>query len=338
MTDQSESNQKKNLPFYIWIVIPVLLSGFIYLSMKLDSTSSTRNKVAEGETEKASSKTSGKKNQAGEKDDLFQTALSLKSQDALRALGYFNQISADSPHYSEALKHAAHIYFLAGDYSAAETKLLEVNKQVPDDPLVLLSLAELHIKKSDYKRALQYATRSSELLPERVETYLLIADIQDELDHPEKMISLLKRVLEFDSQNQAAHLNLLYAYHYTGEYESARREAEWCLSHGSKTVFVYQTLAKIEIDQGHTELAAELIQKAIALDPDNMESLIIQADLLLYKKKSAEAYKTLKRIYDENQNNIRYIGALARVAARNGDVKTAKALHEKLAEYHRQRK
>lgn len=318
MIDQSKSN-RKSLPWIIWLIVPLLLAGFVFLATKIDSGSSRQNDVAE-------------------EDELFQTAVSLKSQNAQRALEYFNQIPADSPHYRDALKHAAHISYLTENYQEAEHKLRELNKLVPDDPLVLLSLAELYFKTSDYRQALQYAQRSSEKLPERVETYLLIAEIQDELDHPEKMIPALKRAVELDPQNQQAHLNLLYAYHYAGEHELARREAEWCLEHDSRTIFVYQTLAKIEIDQGHSDKAMQMIQKAIRLDSDNLESRIIEADLLLYEKKAAEAYQKLKGIYAKNQNDIRYIGALARVAARNGDIKTAKTLHEKLAEYHHQKK
>lgn len=338
MIDQMESNQKKKLPWIIWVMIPLLISGFVFLAIKLDSNSTKHNLLSDENQKGTPTAYPNQQADLEEGTKRFQLAVSLKSQDAERALNLFNRISADSAHFRDALKQAAHIYYLSGRFQKAETKLLELNKLVPNDPLVLLALAELYFKTSDHNQALKYAQLSAEKLPDRVETYLLIAEIQDELDHPEKMIPALKQAVELDPHNRQAHLNLLYAYHYAGQHELARREAQWCLEQGNKTVFVYQTLAKIEIDQGQFDKATEMIQKAIVLDSENLESRIIEADLLLYAKKGPEAYQRLKSIYAENQNDIRYIGALARVAARNGDVKTAKALHKKLAEYHRQQK
>jgi len=338
MTGQSEPSQKTHLAWAGWILVPLMLSGFVYLAMKLDSGSSNQSNLSHEKKGTATSQTKGSPSAVDQNETIYQTAVSLQSQNSQQALEYFNRIPVGTPRYQDALKHAAQIYYLSGRYQEAKSKLLELNNQVPDDPLVQLSLAELFFKTGEIQQALLYAQRSSEALPARIETHLLIAEIQDELDQPEKMIPELKRVLELDPQNQQAHLNLLYAYHYAGEYEFARKEAEWCLENETKTIFVYQTLAKIDIEQGHTDQAAKLIQTAIAMDATDVENRIIEADLLLFEKKAAEAYEKLKRIYPENQNNIRYIGTLARVAARSGDVKTAKELHQKLAEYHRQRK
>lgn len=338
MTGQSEPSPKTHLSWAGWILVPLILSGFVYLAMKLDSGSSNQNNLSLEKQGTASSHTKSSPSTVDQQETLYQTAVSLQSRNLQQALEIFNRIPVGTPRYEDALKHAAQIYYQSGQYQEAKSRLLELNNRVSDDPLVQLSLAELFFKTGEFQQALLYAQRSSKALPERIETHLLIAEIQDELDQPEKMIPELKRVLELDPQNQQAHLNLLYAYHYAGEYEFARKEAEWCLEHEIKTSFVYQTLAKIEIEQGHTDQAAKLIQTAIIMDATDVENRIIEADLLLFEKKAAEAYEKLKRIYPENQNNIRYIGALARVAARNGDVKTAKQLHQKLADYHRQRK
>ncbi|GEM_PF-3576447 len=338
MTGQTEPSQKINQAGAVWILVPLLLSGFVYLAMKLDPGSSNQSNLSHEKQGIATRQTKGRSSAVDQNEALYQTATSLQSQNSQQALEYFNRIPVGTARYQDALKHAAQIYYLSGQYQEAKSKLLKLNNQVSDDPLVQLSLAELFFKTGEFKQALLYARRSSKALPERIETHLLIAEIQDELDQPEKMIPELKHVLELDPQNQQAHLNLLYAYHYAGEYEFARKEAKWCLENEIKTIFVYQTLAKIEIDQGHFDQAAKLIQIAIAMDTTDMENRIIEADLLLFEKKAAEAYEKLKRIYPENQYNIRYIGALARVAARSGDVKTAKKLHQKLAEYHRQRK
>ena len=200
----------------------------------------------------------------------------------------------------------------------------------PDDHLVQLSLAELYFRQEQYDSALQHAQRCAELQPNRVQSHLLIADVQDELDQLFEMISSLERALVLDPVLYDAHATMGYAALHTGDLKRAETEARWCLQRRRDDHYPYWILAAVARDEGRMKLAEQRLQAALKLAPDDLECRLLEADLLLFRRESQRAYERLKPLHQRYSEKIRYLGALARAAVATGWKDEAVRLQQKI--------
>lgn len=261
-------------------------------------------------------------------DVRYRLAVLLKKTDAETALIHFRQIPPDSDHYLAAARHIAQICILAGRNDEAEHALKVLEQADPDDHAVQLSLAELYFHWGKQEQARVHALRAIELNPNRVQTYLLLAEILDELRRPSEMIAPLKQAIELDPDQYQAHLNLAYAYQASGLLTEAQREAHWCLERKPDEFFARRTLALAARDEGRLDAAQREVAEALKLKPDDIECRILEADLLMYRHQPEEAYQRLKPLYAKHQDSYRYLGSLARAAAASGRMDEARTLHE----------
>jgi predicted Zn-dependent protease len=239
----------------------------------------------------------------------------LKSTDARRAIGLLEDVPPEAPEYPAAQRHIAEIALIAGDDSRSEQALLVLLRKSADDYAVRLSLAELYHRQKKPKDALPHALRCAELKPDRIQTWLLIAEIYDDQGHPNEMISPLRRALVIDPQLLEAHLNLSYALVWSGATSEGRQEAEWCLARDSANVAARRLLALCERDDGHPEEALVEIRRALESAPDDLECRLVEAQILLFLRRGDEALLRLKPLLPKYANERRLQNLAARAAA-----------------------
>ena len=250
--------------------------------------------------------------------------------DPVEAVEHLQLIAPGDASYEDALRQTALICLQTDRTEEAEEALLRLEASRPDDYPVQLSLAELYFHQKDFKSALPRAVHASTLQPSRAETWLLVAEIRDELRQKPEMIVPLQKAIELNPELYEAHLNLAYAYHAAGQLTEAANEARWCLTRNSKEAFAYRILASVARGEGRLDDAWAEIRKAMKLAPRDVDCRILEADLLLYDRKPDEAYRRLKEIYDEQRETYRYLGSLARAAAASGHIDEARQLHQSL--------
>lgn len=256
-----------------------------------------------------------------------------KPTDAETALRLFTQIPVEAPEYLPAVRHVAQICLAAGRDEEAEAALKLLAKKDANDHVVQLSLAELYFRQQRYEAALRHAQRCADLLPDRAQTYLLIADIRDELDQLPEMISSLERALELDPDLYEAHAMLSYAALHKADFKRAEAEARWCLQHRHDDHYPYWVLAAVARDEGRPELAEERLQAGLKLAPDDLNCRLLEADLLLFRRESQRAYERLKPLRQQYGENVQYLGALARAAVAAGHRDEALRLQQDIQRY-----
>lgn len=239
----------------------------------------------------------------------------VKSTDARRAVALLEAVPPAAPEYLAAQRHIADITLSVGDDPRAQQALLVLLRNAPDDYAVRLSLAELYYRQKRPKEALPQALRCAELKPDRAQTWLLIADIYDDLGHPNEMIVPLHRALELDPQLAAAHLNLCYALVWSGATAEGRQEAEWCLARDPAGVAARRLLAMCERDEGRPEEALVEIRRALQSAPDDLECRIVEAQLLLFLHRGNEAQRRLQPLLARHPDDRRLQTLAARAAA-----------------------
>ena len=256
----------------------------------------------------------------------------LRDSDPLEALDYLNRIPGNDPHRLTAVKQIAVLCIFLERTAEAETALLELLADDSDNLGAQLSLAELYFQGQKPESALPHALEAARLAPERAETFLLLAEIHDELKDPVQMIEPLQTAIAIAPNLYVAHLNLAYAFHKTGHADEAELQARWCLQRDPADVAALRILASAERDLGRLDDAEQHLMQALQIAPEDLDCRILEADLLLYHRKPQQAYERLKQLSDAHSRTVRFIGALARAAASSGNRDEARRLFAGLSE------
>lgn len=244
------------------------------------------------------------------------------------ALDILGQIPRSDPKRIAAMQQIAIIQIVAGRTTDAEKALQEVVAAEPENMGAQLSLAELYFQKKDPEAALPHAIEAARLAPARAQSFLLVAEIYDDLHNYAAMIEPLQAAIDINPDYYEARLNLAYAFYRTGKLEPAETQAKWCHDANPRDVSPLRILATIARDQGHFADAEGLLTIALQIQPQEVDCRILEADLLLYKRQPQEAYERLKGIFDAQRNTVRYLGALARAAASAGERDEARKLYQ----------
>lgn len=252
----------------------------------------------------------------------------LRSDAPEEAIAILKEIPASAPERTAALQQLAIIHLVTNHYEAARTVLQEFVARVPKNLGGQLSLAEVEFNLGNPDAALPHALAAARLAPDRPQTFVLIADIQDERQDYPAMIEPLERALELDPNAYDVHLNLAYACQRTGHLVQAEAEAGWCLDRKPDDVSALRIQALVARDRGDFAQSRQYLERALAIQPKDVDCRILEADLLLFERQPRQAYERLKEIEHQNGETVRYLGALARAAASAGEREEAKRLYQ----------
>jgi predicted Zn-dependent protease len=171
--------------------------------------------------------------------------------------------------------------------------------------------------------ALPHALRAVELQPGSTANQMLLAEIYDDLKRTHEMIGPLRKALEIDPGLLAARLNLSYALIWTGDTVEGRREAAQCLERDPDSVPARRLLAQCDRDDGNAQSALENVRRGLAVAPDDFESRLLEAELLLFMKRGDEAYQRLESLPEGAKSKLRTLTLLARAAGITGRTEAA---------------
>jgi tetratricopeptide (TPR) repeat protein len=270
----------------------------------------------------------------------IQLAELLKSGLPDEALQQLRLVPPDAPEFLTAARHIAEICLTTEHDLLAEPSLLALLEVAPEDHGVRLSLAEMYHRTRRPKLALPHAVKASQLRSDRVETLLLLAEIHDDLSRPMDMIAPLQRALEIQPDLFAAHLNLCYALTWVGRWDEARVEARWALERDPRNAAAHRFLALCARGDGDHDIARGEIRESLRLNPDDVESRIVEAELLLFDRQAGEAYERLWPLREKRPSDRRILSLLARAASASGKHDEARTLTQevsRLAEESRRR-
>ena len=259
----------------------------------------------------------------------FQLGKLIQNRAPFQALENFSNVTPQHPRYFEAVKAIAELAREQNLPKRAKPALLKLVRKYPEESQYFEELARLLFQKGNYNRALKYANRSVELGANQAQNYLLVADILRQVGRVSEMTAPLKQALYLAPESYQAHLNLAYASLYTGELATAERESHWCLEQQPDAIIPLRYLAEINRNRGEIDEAFARLEQALLIEPQDLESLLLKADLLMYQKRGQQAYDLLKPIYSRWETDRKYITALARAAGLIGKREEAVQLQRK---------
>ncbi len=138
-------------------------------------------------------------------------------------------------------------------------------KHVP----TLLNVARVQLKRGAHAVAEQAATIARDIEPEKAETYVVLADIQHELDHPEEALRFIEHAIELEPEAadvRSFHGVLLKS---VGRMDEARLEVRKAIELNPKLYSAYSNLNDLETFGADHDLLAQM--EEIMADAENPE-------------------------------------------------------------------
>ncbi|WP_417378044.1 tetratricopeptide repeat protein [Gimesia sp.] len=248
----------------------------------------------------------------------FQLGELIQDRAPFQALENFSHVTERHPRYFEAVEAISEIALEQGLDGRAKSALLILVREYPEEGHYQKRLARLLFAEGKFNWALRYARRNIESGGRQAEDYLLVAEILRQAGRTIEMTGPLKQALYLEPDLYEAHLNLAYAALYSGDPETATREARWCLSENPESTTALRYLAIINRNQGDIDESISYLNQALSIDPQDLECLLLKADILVFQRKGEQAYELLKPLYATQQTDRRYVSALARAAGLTG--------------------
>lgn len=265
-------------------------------------------------------------------DELrIRLAESLASTNAPRSFELLTGIEADSERAFDAARGA---YLVARQHlpEQLESAVQRLGEVGEGQLGACLTVAEHYFNSGQAQKALDFALRATELDANRKESWLLLADVYDAISQPASAVQPLRKAIQLDPDEFAAHANLAHSLFAAGQKAEAEKEVEWCLSRQPSNHHVLRILADIQRSEGEIDGAMKTIQLAIDADPDDLRCLVLQADLFIYQRDGEKAYAILSPLRGTHETNRPFLSTLARAAAMSGRRKEARQIQQLIAD------
>lgn len=203
----------------------------------------------------------------------------------------------------------------------------------------LLKKAKEAFQKNDLKTASLFLNEIIDQNPNATEAYFYLANVFHVRGELGKAIKGFQRVLELDPNHTDAAISLSVIYNDIGKYEEAKAIFEKANSQvkNSQTAGIadphlnkkfslkHYELAEMYVSYGRCEEALFEYNKAVSLDPDNLEIRIKIAKAYTKKGFTSKAFDELRRLKNENPGYMPARIALGLLYYGNGNIIEAQA-------------
>lgn len=203
----------------------------------------------------------------------------------------------------------------------------------------LLKKAKEAYQKSDLKTASLFLNELIEQNPNATEAYFYLANVFHVRGELGKAIKAFQRVLELDPHHTDAAISLSVIFNDIGRYEEAKAIFEKTNNQvkntqlqgvtdphlNKKFSLKHYELAEMYASYGRSDEALFEYNKAITLDPDNLEIRIKMAKAYTKKGFTSKAFEELKRLKNEHPGYMPARMALGLLYYGNGNIIEAQA-------------
>ncbi len=203
----------------------------------------------------------------------------------------------------------------------------------------LLKKAKEAFQKNDLKTASLFLNEIIDQNPNATEAYFYLANVFHVRGELGKAIKGFQRVLELDPNHTDAAISLSVIYNDIGKYEEAKAIFEKANNQvknsqgqgvadphlNKKFSLKHYEIAEMYVSYGRCDEALFEYNKAIALDPDNLEIRIKVAKAYTKKGFTSKAFDELRRLKNENPGYMPVRIALGLLYYGNGNIIEATA-------------
>jgi len=208
----------------------------------------------------------------------------------------------------------------------------------------LLEQGRQYYEKKNYKLAREVLEEVIVINPQSSEAYFLLANIFHVIGEVGKAIKAFHKVLEFDNNHTDAAVSLSVLYNDIGRYEDAKKifnrvnERVKAVKDSSiedvhinrKFSLKHMELADLYLTYNRYDEALFEYNKAVGLDPSNLDSRVKVAKVYAKKGFLNKAFDELKRVKHENPSYLPARVALGVLYYGNGNILEAQSEWKKV--------
>ncbi|MEM7573981.1 MAG: tetratricopeptide repeat protein [Bacteroidota bacterium] len=210
---------------------------------------------------------------------------------------YSRSIELDS---TNRFSWQARAYFLleAGAYRAAIVDYEHAVSLAPSDSIkyeLYLNLASAYMSIRAFQQAHQLLEEGLSYNPDDVDFLNNMAVVSDEIGQPEKVLPLLQRIVELDSLNIGAWINLGFYHQTREEFAASLPYFDRAQQLAPEEPLIYSNRATSLLGLGNLRKAMEDVNHSLALLPTNSWAYKVKARILLEMGESREACLNLTR-------------------------------------------
>ncbi|KRM72604.1 tetratricopeptide repeat protein [Lacticaseibacillus brantae] len=222
------------------------------------------------------------------------------------ALNYLSKIQPDSEAYLESLVTAADVYQTQGMYEVSEQKLLQAQAIAPDEPVIAFALGELYFDWGHYPQAQQAYAQ----LLAAGETELAGVDVQARLAATLAQLGQYEDAIatyEADGINQLDLNNRFQLgglYYLVQDYRAAIDAFSGVLEQDQSFASAYLPLAQAYVADNQPDMALETIQDGVMVDDTNPDLYALGADLAIKAEQNDLAENYLQKALAIDPENL----------------------------------
>lgn len=246
------------------------------------------------------------------------------------AIECFQSVVDQNPRDVLAFNHLGAIYALQNDHEKAIATYQHGLKLDPNHPVLQLNLAKSLEAIGDEKKALAYyegALRSKPGWTEAIDSYANLLLKDDKVKEADDVVS---RALKVNPEDAKMHNAMGKVYNRKSVYDHAEKEFKKALSKNDKYSQALTGLAYSQEMQGKHSEAAETIQKAQQLSPDDVSILKQTAHILLSANYLPAAYEKISHLWKLNQEDVETVNLLGQYYICHGDEDKIEACFDKI--------
>ncbi len=246
------------------------------------------------------------------------------------AIDCFKNVINQNPRDVLAFNHLGAIYALRGDHDKAISTYQRGLKIDQNHPVLQMNLAKSFEATGDTQKALSHYEAALRSKPGWVEAIDAYSDLLLKENHVKEADDVVSRTLKINPDDVKMHTAMGKIYNRQNIYESAEEEFKKALSKNDEYTPALTGLAFSQDKQGkHTE-AAETIQKAGRISPDDVSILKQTANILLSANYLPAAYEKISRLWEINQNDVETVNLLGQYYICHGDEDKIEACFDKI--------
>jgi serine/threonine protein kinase/tetratricopeptide (TPR) repeat protein len=213
------------------------------------------------------------------------------------------------PGFAMAYRSLAMSYSGLGDnaeYNKYIQKALDLSDRVSDRERYIIQAEYYKGAGKAFDKAIEVYDRLLALYPDDFNGNVGLADIYYELNEWDKTIDLSERAIRSHDDSIYPYLYITYAYLAKGQYQKAKEAPDFYLRTFGDNFNMYWLLSLINLNQGKYGPALFDVEKAIKLNSNDFDNIMLRGCIYLCQADFKEAHKDFYRGLDLVDHELRY--------------------------------
>ena len=255
-------------------------------------------------------------------------SLMLMNGDEASARDAIREVLADETANPEALLMRASLHLKDNNSSAAVSDLRSILRDNPTHQNARLMLAKSHVMAKENNLALEEYKRLVDAYPNNLEGGCDLATLLVQNQRWDEVRDLLEVGVQQAPQDMAMARMLIDTYMRQQEWELAEAQAQRIIDLDSDSAMGHYVLARIAQSQGEFKDSIGKFKKALALNPDAIESITGLIRSYVRADDTKGALRFLEQFSTANPDNAQAVTLWGEMLARDGQWKPARAKNE----------